>query len=159
LKYPGWTWHGVDGNDKYGNTSAAGRWQFNPVSTITISANFFSAIANGSVNDSPFALPAAFTSGAQYPQAVEGVTFHSDFDNPDQGRRNRVLVGSVRFSHQLTSKVAYSIAYQHVGNQRRNYNGPNIHPEFAAFSPSVNLNSPATTPARRTHSMRGSTWA
>jgi len=127
--------HGVDGNDKYGNTSAAGRWQFNPISTITISANFFSAIANGGVNDSPFALPAAFTSGTQYPQAVEGVTFHSDFDNPDQGRRNRVLIGSVRFSHQLTGKVAYSIAYQHVGNQRRNYNGPNIHPEFAAFYP------------------------
>jgi outer membrane receptor protein involved in Fe transport len=31
--------------------------------------------------------------------------------------------------------LSYSIAYQHVGNQRRNYNGPNIDPKFAALYP------------------------
>jgi iron complex outermembrane receptor protein len=126
---------GVDGNDEYGNTSGAGRWQFNPRRTITLSANFFGTIANGRVNDNPFALPGAFAGGTQYPNAVEGSTFHSDFNNPDQGRRNRVLVGSVRLSHQVNDKIAYSIAYQHVGNQRRNYNGDAIDPKFAALYP------------------------
>jgi iron complex outermembrane receptor protein len=126
---------GVDGNDEYGNTFGAGRWQFNPTPSITISANFLGAVANGRVNDSPFALPAAFGAGTQYPDAVEGITFHGDFNNPDQGRRNRVLVGSLRLSHQVNDKIAYSIAYQHVGNQRRNYNGAAIDPKFAALYP------------------------
>ena len=126
--------HGVDGQDQYGNTVGVGRFQFNVTPSVTISANFYGTIANGRTNDSPFALPAAFTSGL-YPAAVEGVTFHDDINNPDAGRRNRVLVGSVRLSQQVNDMLSYSIAYQHVGNQRRNYNGPAIDPQFAQFYP------------------------
>src|SRR5258707_2739725 len=104
---------GVDGNDEYGNTVAAGRWQFNVRPSIMISANFYGTISNARLNDSPFALPAAFTSGP-YPLAVDGNTFHADLNNPDEGRRTRVLVGSVRLSQQVNDKVSYSIAYQHV---------------------------------------------
>ncbi len=126
---------GVDGNDEYGNTVGAGRWQFNVKPTITIGANFYGTISNARVNDSPFALPAAFTGSSQYPRAVEGSTFHGDINNPDEGRRNRMLVGSVRLSQQVNDKLSYSIAYQHVGARRRNYNGPGIDPKFAAFYP------------------------
>jgi iron complex outermembrane receptor protein len=125
---------GVDGNDEYGNTVGVGRFQINLTPTLMISANFYGTIANGRINDSPFALPAAFTGGA-FPAAVEGTTFHSDINNPDEGRRNRVLVGSVRLSQQVNDKLSYSIAYQHVGNQRRNYNGPRIDPKIAQFYP------------------------
>jgi len=126
--------HGVDGNDEYGNTLGVGRFQFNVTPTVMVSANFYGTIANGRANDSPFALPAAFTSG-KYPAAVEGATFHGDLNNPDEGRRNRVLVGSVRLSQQVNDVLSYSIAYQHVGNQRRNYNGPRFDPKFAQFYP------------------------
>jgi vitamin B12 transporter len=125
--------HGVDSNDEYGNTVGVGRIQFNLTPTVMISANFYGTIANGRINDSPFALPAAFN--GTNPAAVEGVTFHSDINNPDEGRRNRVLVGSVRLSQEVNDKVSYSIAYQHVGNQRRNYNGPRFDPKFAQFYP------------------------
>ena len=67
--------------------------------------------------------------------AVAGVTFHPDFNNPDEGRRNRLLVGSARFSHQANEVVAYSLAYQRVSSKRRNYNGPRIDPQFAALYP------------------------
>lgn len=126
--------HGVDGQDQYGNTVGVGRFQFNVTPSVMISANFYGTIANGRTNDSPFALPAAFT-GGPYPAAIEGVTFHSDINNPDAGRRNRVLVGSVKLSQQVNDILSYSIAYQHVGNQRRNYNGPAIDPQFAQFYP------------------------
>ncbi|MFS8085391.1 MAG: TonB-dependent receptor plug domain-containing protein, partial [Acidobacteriota bacterium] len=99
---------GVDGNDEYGNTVGVGRFQFNLTPRVMISANFYGTIANGRINDSPFALPAAFTAGA-YPTAVEGVTFHSDINNPDEGRRNRVLVGSVRLSQTVNDTLSYSI--------------------------------------------------
>ena len=126
--------HGVDGSDEYGNTAGAGRLEFNPTQAITISGQFFGTIANARVNDNPFALPAAFTRGL-YPEAIAGVTFEPDFNNPDQGRRNRMLVGSVKLAHQVNDVVSYSLAYQHVGSRRRNYNGSQIDPQFAAFYP------------------------
>lgn len=126
--------HGIDGQDEYGNTVGAARWQFNITPSITVSANFYGTFSNARQNDSPFALPAAFTSGVN-PRAVAGTTFQPDFNNPDQGRRNRVLVGAVRLAHEVNDTVSYSIAYQHVGTRRRNYNGSQIDPRFAAFYP------------------------
>ena len=148
--------NGVDGNDEYGNTAGSGRVQFHPTRSSTLSGSFYGTIGNTRLNDSPFALPGAFT-GAQYPGAVEGTTFNADFNNPDQGRRNRLLVGSVRFSDQVNDAVSYSLAYQHVGSKRQNYNGPAVDPQFASpfFSPfgefefvSVNNGSTDTFDAR-----------
>ncbi len=123
--------HGVDGNDEYGNTAGSGRFQLHPTRSSTLSFNFYGTISNARTNDSPFALPAAFTSG-QYPRAIEGTTFNADFNNPDLGRRNRLLVGAVRFSDQVNDAISYSLAYQHVGSRRRNYNGPAIDPRFSS---------------------------
>jgi iron complex outermembrane receptor protein len=126
---------GVDGNDEYGDTGGGGRFHFNPTPNITVSANFFGTLSNARLNDSPFALPAAFASSEQYPRAVEGVTFQPDFNNPDEGRRNRLLVGSVRFTQRAGEAFSYTIAYQRVQTRRRNYNGQEIDPRFAAFYP------------------------
>ncbi len=52
---------GVDGQDEYGDTSGGGRFHFNPTPSITISANFFGTLSNARLNDSPFALPGAFS--------------------------------------------------------------------------------------------------
>ena len=125
---------GTDGNDEYGNTAGSGRFQFYPTRSSILSVNFYGTISSGRINDSPFALPGAFT-GGQYPRASEGTTFHSDLNNPDQGRRNRLLVTALRFTDQVNDKFSYSIAYQHVGSRRRNYNGPATDPRFAAFYP------------------------
>jgi len=126
---------GIDGDDAYGNTGFAGRAQFHPTPSITVSGNLYGNIANARVNDSPIALPAAFPAAETFPKAVAGLTFQPDFNNPDQGRRNRLLVGSGRFSQVVTDRVSYSVAYQRVSSNRRNYNGPAVDPEFAAFVP------------------------
>lgn len=125
---------GVDGQDEYGNTVGSGRLLLRPTRSSMLTGSFYGTIANARLNDSPFALPAAFTSG-QYPRATEGTTFHSDLNNPDQGRRHRVLVGAVRFTDQINRSFSYSLAYQHVGSRRRNYNGLAIDPRFAGFYP------------------------
>jgi len=127
--------NGIDGDDEYGNTGFAGRLQFNPTQSITINGNLFGNVANARLNDSPFALPGAFASTERFPEAVAGVTFQPDFNNPDQGRRNRLIVGSGRFSQVVNDTVSYSVAYQRVSSDRRNYNGPAVDPRFAAFVP------------------------
>ena len=126
--------NGIDGDDAYGNSSFAGRIQFNPTQTITLTGSFFGNLDNARLNDSPFALSAAF-SGGLYPSAIAGVTFQPDFNNPDQGRRNRLLVGSGRFSQVVNEIVSYSVAYQRVATNRRNYNGPAVDPRFSSFVP------------------------
>ena len=126
---------GIDGDDAYGNTGFAGRFQFYPTQSMTIAANLYGVIANSRVNDSPLALPGAFSSSQPFPDAVAGVTFQPDFNNPDQGRRQRLIVASGRFTHVANDWLSYSIAYQHVSNNRRNYNGPNVDPRFASFVP------------------------
>lgn len=126
---------GIDGDDAYGNTGFAGRVQINPTPSITITGNLYGTIANSRINDSPFALPAAFDTPQLFPNAVAGVNFQPDFNNPDQGRRNRLLVGSGRFSQLLSDTVSYSIAYQRVSSNRRNYNGPAVDPRFESFVP------------------------
>jgi vitamin B12 transporter len=125
---------GVDGQDEYGNTAGSGRLQISPTRSSTLSATFYGTTSNARINDSPFALPAAFSRGL-YPEAIEGETFHADVNNPDEGRRNRLWVGTVRFNQQVNSDISFSVAYQHVGSRRRNYNGPNIDPQFAQFYP------------------------
>ena len=124
---------GIDGDDAYGNTGFAGRVQLQPTESITIAANLYGTLANSRLNDSPFALPAAFSSSQTFPDANASVTFQPDFNNPDQGRRNRLIVGSGRFTHVASDRIDYSIAYQRVSSNRRNYNGPNIDPQFASF--------------------------
>ena len=126
--------NGVDGNDEYGNTAGGTHWELTASPTVKIIANFFGTTSNARLNDSPFALAAAFTGGL-YPKAVAGVNFQPDFNNPDQGRRNRVLVGSIKLAADVNDSVSFSIAYQHVGARRRNYNGSRIDPGFAAFYP------------------------
>jgi vitamin B12 transporter len=127
--------NGIDGDDAYGNTGFGGRLQVNPSPSITIAANLYGNIANARLNDSPFALPAAFTTTQQFPDAVAGVNFQPDFNNPDQGRRHRVLVGAGRFTQIVNDLVSYSVAYQRVSSNRRNYNGPAVDPRFASFVP------------------------
>ena len=126
---------GIDGDDAYGNTGFAGRLQLHPTESITIAANLYGTFANGRVNDNPFPLAAAFTSSQRFPDAVAGVTFQPDFNNPDQGRRQRLIVGSGRFTHVANDRLDYSVAYQRVSSNRRNYNGPNVDPRFASFVP------------------------
>lgn len=126
---------GVDGDDPYGNTAGGARFQFNPTPSITIGANFYGTISNALVNNNPRALAGAAASVEQYPEAAPGVTFQPDFNNPDQGRRNRLLVGSVRLTQSVNEIFSYTLAYQRVSTRRRNYNGPEVDPRFAALSP------------------------
>ncbi len=126
---------GVDGHDQYGNTGGGARLQFNPTPSITIGANFYGTLSNALVNNNPRALAGAAAVGGQYPEAIEGVTLQPDFDNPDQGRRNRLFVGSVRWTQSVNEIFSYTVAYQRVSTHRRNYNGPDIDPRFASFFP------------------------
>lgn len=126
---------GIDGNDEYGNTAGGARFQIDVTPSVSLSANFYGTLSNARINNDPIALPAAFTSTELYPRAVEGIIFHPDTNNPDQGRRNRLFVGSVRLKQSVSELFSYTVAYQHVNSRRRNYNGAAVDPAAASFFP------------------------
>jgi vitamin B12 transporter len=126
---------GIDGNDQYGNTAGAGRFQFAVTPSIDIAANFYGTTSNAITNDSPQPLAAATSSTEKFPRAIPRVTFQPDFNNPDQGRRNAIWVGSVRFTQRVNEALSYTVAYQKVSTRRRNYNGPKFDPRFVSFVP------------------------
>lgn len=126
---------GVDGQDEFGDTAGGARFQFDATPSVSLAANFYGTISNARVNNNPFALSAAFTSSQQYPDAVEGITFEPDTNNPDQGRRNRLLVISGRMTQRVNDIFSYTVAYQHVSTHRRNYNGAGVDQRFAQFFP------------------------
>lgn len=126
---------GVDGNDEYGNSAGGGRFQIAVTPSVQLSANFYGTLSNARINNDPFALSPAFTSAELYPSAVEGVNFQPDTNNPDQGRRNRLFVTSVRLAQSVNELFSYTVAYQHVTARRRNYNGAGVDPSVAPFFP------------------------
>lgn len=126
---------GVDGHDEYGNTAGGARFHINVTPAVQLSANFYGTLSNARINNDPFALSPAFTSNELYPLAVEGVTFQPDTNNPDQGRRNRLFVGSLRLTQSVNEIFSYTVAYQHVTSRRRNYNGAAVDPQAASFFP------------------------
>lgn len=129
---------GVDGNDPYGNTAGGARVQFELTPDINLAANFYGTISNANVNNDPVALPAAFAATERFPRAVDGVNFVSDSDDPDSGRRNRLLVGSVRYTQRVNDIFSYTVAYQRVSSHRRNYDGPLVDSPFSVFSSTNN---------------------
>ncbi len=126
---------GIDGQDSYGNTSGAGRFQVSLSPSVDLAANFYGTTSNAITNNSPQPLPAAFTLAERFPRAIEDVTFHPDFNNPDQGRRNSIWAASIRFTHRLNENISYTVAYQKVSTRRRNYNGPELDPRFVSLVP------------------------
>jgi vitamin B12 transporter len=125
--------HGIDGNDQYGNTAGTSRFQFAVTPSIDIAGNFYGTTSNAITNDSPQSLLTVTPAG--FPRAIAGVTFHPDFNNPDQGRRNSIWVASVRFTQRVNENLSYTIAYQKVSTRRRNYNGPRFDPRFVSLVP------------------------
>lgn len=126
---------GVDGNDEYGNTAATGRLQFALTPSVDVAGTLYGTSSNARLNSSPQPLIFPFVSAEPFPEAIAGSTFQPDFNNPDQGRRNNLWLGSGRLRHQVSEAFSYSIAYQKVWTRRRNYNGPLVDPRFAALTP------------------------
>jgi iron complex outermembrane receptor protein len=62
--------HGVDGQDEYGSSAGSGRIQIDASPSLTIVANVYGTIGNARINDSPFALPAAFGSTQSFSRTL-----------------------------------------------------------------------------------------
>ena len=115
---------GIDGNDDAQNTNLQSRADIKPWSGTDISARIFFSDAFADLNSSPdiFGTPPASTD--RIINAVPGVNFVTDADDPDLSQRSRFFTGQLVLQQKLGSETSLQLSYQGLGTRRNNTNGP-----------------------------------
>lgn len=113
---------GVDGDDRYRNSSVQSfaRLSLSPRTTLT--ARLFANDAFAGLNVTPSAaspLPAAIPT-----PAIEGVTFLTSLNDPDSRRASRFFAGGVSVTHQWSAAASLRASYSGLSTFRDNRNGP-----------------------------------
>jgi iron complex outermembrane receptor protein len=147
LRYSGGLGHlnvmeGVDGDDRYRNSSAQGGVQIRVTPGAQFTARIFATDSFAGLNSSPSAGPAANLPPRGIVRAIApaedqialgdrglkydagNATFIPSFNDPDFRRSSRFFSGLATFSQRLSSTVSYRVAYQGLTTRRDNRNGP-----------------------------------
>lgn len=115
---------GIDGDDDAHNTNLQGRIDGNPSSMTDISGRVFFSDADVRLNVSPDTRGTLPASTSTVINAVPGVTFAPDANDPDARQSSRFFTGQFVVSHVLTPKLMLNGYYQGLATRRRNTDGP-----------------------------------
>ena len=115
---------GVDGDDRYRNTSGQGflEWQIAPAASL--SGRVLAGDAFLGLNDLPFAAPATALPARGFVPAVAGITYTPSPNDPDSRRVADFFSGLVAFRHRPRPGVSYRLGYQGLATDRDNLDGP-----------------------------------
>lgn len=111
---------GIDGNDGARNSGFRGRADFRPSRDTFISGRVMLSRAFVMLNTNPDTLGAL---GPGVVDAVAGVNFFPDADDPDNSQRSDFNLGRVQFSHIFSPELLLTVSYQGLTTMRRNDNG------------------------------------
>jgi vitamin B12 transporter len=115
---------GIDGNDRYRNSSAQGSAQLTLGATAMLTTRIYASDAYADLNDTAYSVPASKLPNTEFIPAIANVTFIPAPDNPDSRRASRFFSGLVGFTQQLTPGVSYRVNYQGLSTRRDNRDGP-----------------------------------
>jgi len=124
---------GLDGEDKFRNTTLGGRagYHLKPNIQVRTLINFGKSFLQ--INDTPFPIgppqnPFGFV---RDPGTAENPVagFVPGLNNPDSLRDSHIFLGGFSFTHQVHSAWGYSARYHAVSSRRFFSNGPRQHPE------------------------------
>jgi vitamin B12 transporter len=115
---------GIDGDDDASNTGFNGRFDFRLKSQTQIFARFFVSDAFVKLNSNPFVInPQPFGIGTPVVNAVRGVNFQIDQNDPDLNRKSSIYNGQIRLIQKLGEKLWFTSAYQELRTSRNNADG------------------------------------
>ncbi|NNE67939.1 MAG: TonB-dependent receptor [Pyrinomonadaceae bacterium] len=121
---------GVDGADDADNTSFNTRFDGKPTERLSLTGSLFVSDGYVRLNSNPD------TVGAQPPgqiiDAIEGVNFVADINDPDNFQRSDFIAGQVTASYLINSKTVFSAGYKGLKTSRENENG-GLGPGFQPF--------------------------
>ncbi len=115
---------GIDGQDDAHNTNFQTRFDANPFAKTEISGRIFFSDADVRLNVSPDTLGTLPPSTATIIDALPGVNFTPDLNDPDATQKSRFFIGQISVNQTITSDIVVSGYYQGLTSRRRNVDGP-----------------------------------
>jgi len=132
---------GIDGNDNALNTNFQPRFDFKPSDKTSIGVRFFFTDARVRLNANPDTPADPPVTNASIIDAVEGVNFVADADDPDAVQESRAFNGVVNFTHLFTSRIWLSGYYSGLQTKRQNDSGfSTSHNDGEIHTANVNAN-------------------
>lgn len=127
---------GIDGEDEAGNHNFQARVDARPAAGTAVSARLFFSRADVQLNANPDTLGTLPPGNSTIINAVPGVNFSPDANDPDSFQRSRFVSGQGSVEHALSSRLSIGAHFQGLTTKRTNDNGP-LGPGFQ--SPSVSI--------------------
>ena len=115
---------GIDGDDDAHNTNVQGRVDANPWSKTNLSGRVFFSDADVRLNVNPDTLGTLPPSTATVIDAIPGVTFVPDANDPDARQKSRFFTGQFVVNQIITPEFFINGYYQGLSTRRRNDDGP-----------------------------------
>lgn len=114
---------GIDGDDDARNTNFQSRVEFRPFSKTNISARLFVSDAFVALNSSPDTNADPPASNRGIIDAIQGVNFFFDANDPDFSQRSRFFNGQVVLNQAISSTLSVQAYYSGLTTRRRDDNG------------------------------------
>ena len=127
---------GVDGDDDAHNTNFQTRADIRPSKNTNVSGRIFFSDANVRLNSSPDTAGVPASSNFGIVDAVPGVNFAPDADDPDAIQHSRFFSGQIVVDQVVNSQLFLNGYYQGLKTRRRNDNGL-LGPGFQDASTSI----------------------
>lgn len=115
---------GIDTQDNAHNTNFQSRIEFNPFEKTNISARFFVSDAYVRLNSSPDTRGTMPATNAQILNAVPGVNFIFDQNDPDNFQKSKFFNGQIVLTQIINQNLTFQAFYSGLKTSRRNENGP-----------------------------------
>lgn len=115
---------GIDGDDAAHNTNLHVRTDTAPWYRLRLSGRIFYSDADVKLNTDPDTLGTPPASNQHIVDAVRGVNFDLDQNDPDRRQNSRFFSGQISATLAINSGVAIRGYYQHLDTSRENDNGP-----------------------------------
>ncbi len=113
---------GIDGQDNAHNTNFQSRIEYNPFSGTNVSGRFFISDAFVRLNSSPDTFGILPASNSTVIDAIPGVNFTPDPNDPDSTQRSKFFNSQIAASQIINSKLLLSGYYSGLKTSRKNDN-------------------------------------
>jgi iron complex outermembrane receptor protein len=120
---------GVDGDDRYRNSTAQASAQATLTSTLALTGRVFASDNFSQLNVIPYAPADVAVPSAGIIHAEPGVNFAPSPNDPDSRRNARFVSGLVGLSQRPAPSVSWRVQYHGLATDRDNFNGP-LGPSF-----------------------------
>ncbi len=127
---------GIDGNDDADNTNVQARFDAAPNAKTSISGRIFFSDADVNLNVGPDTLGTLPANTSTVINALPGVNFRPDVDDPDARQDSRFFSGQLAVNQILNRSLTIGGHYQGLDTSRRNIDGP-LGPGFQSAYASI----------------------